>query len=129
MQWIRSFQCKIKEAEKILFSNFIMLWHVVLPLMLKREIVGYNYTIVCCLWCYKNVIPVICQPLPSSVGLQDDLQCLPSSLEWRRNYVEKSVNQAHSVNKGKLNRVSANWVRSVTKGLSQVHSVNRVSVG
>ena len=45
--------------EKDLFSNFILLWHVVLPSMPKREIVGYNCLIVCCLWCYTNVISVI----------------------------------------------------------------------
>ena len=63
---------------KIFFSNFSMLWHVVLPSMPKREIVGYNYPILCCLWCYTNFIQVIYQNLLSSVGLQRDLLCLPS---------------------------------------------------
>ena len=33
---------KLKED---VFSNFILLWHVVLPSMPKREIVGYNWLI------------------------------------------------------------------------------------
>ena len=56
-------------------------------------------------------------------------QCFSSSLEHQRNYVEKSVKWAHSVNEGKLNRVSANWVHLVTKGFSQVFSVNQASFG
>ena len=36
-------------SEGVLFSNYIVLWHVVLPSMPKREIVGYNCLIVCCL--------------------------------------------------------------------------------
>ena len=64
---------KIYEGEKfyqwkVLFSNFSMLWHVVLPSMPKREIVGYNYPIMCCLWCCTNVISAINQCLTSFEG-------------------------------------------------------------
>ena len=42
---------------------------------------------------------------------------------------ENNVNQAHLVKKGNFNRVSANWVHLVTKGFSQVCSVNQASFG
>ena len=42
---------------------------------------------------------------------------------------DKSVNQAHLINKGKLDRVHANQFHSITKGFLQVHSVNQASIG
>ena len=76
-------------------------------------VVGYNYTIVFCPWCYKNDIPLIYQHLPRTVGLQDDFQCLPSipghylaqtmSTEFTRAskdfMIEDNVYQARKVSK------------------------------
>ena len=36
----------------------------------------------------------------------------------------KSVNRSHSVNEGKLDDISGDQAHSVTKGFSQVYSVN-----
>ena len=43
--------------------------------------------------------------------------------------VEKNANRVPMVNKGKLDRVSINWVHSVSKGFVQVHNVNQASIG
>ena len=106
--------------------------------MPKRGIVGYNCLIVCCLWCYTNVISVDSQCTPSSLGQQDNFLCLPSITEdysaktvsteltraSKEIMEENSVNRVHMVNKGNLDKFSANRAHSVTKGFLQVHSVN-----
>ena len=117
------------------------------------HVVGYNYPIVCCLWCYINVITVIFQCLPRSVGLQrwftvstERSQTLPCA---------DSIYRAHSViekiyvwrqflpsSQGQLRKVSfyrALMVREgkisvyrvylVTKGFHRIHSVNRALDG
>ena len=56
---------------------------------------------------------------------------MSTELTWvSKEIVAKNcVNRVHMVNEGKLDRVSANWVHSVTKGFFQVHSFNWASVG
>ena len=68
--------CKLKLMNYS--QNIILLWHVVLPSMPKREIFGYNWFIVCSLLCYTNVISIINRCIPSSLGYQNNflkMQC------------------------------------------------------
>ena len=98
--------------------------------MPKREIVGYNFLIVCCLWCYTNVISVVSQCLLRLLGQQDSFSCLPSipgdysmkTMSTKLTQASKeilarnNINQVLMVNEGKLVKVSVNRVHSVTKG-------------
>ena len=107
-----------------LLENFIALWYVVLPSMPKREIVGYNYPIVCCLWCYTNVMQVIYQHLPRLVGLHNNLQCLPSiprlylaqtvstmlTQSLKENMAKYSSYRARKVSKEKLVSTDLSWL-------------------